>query len=166
MNERLTSKDLAAFIEENGIVAEIVHFEVETPTVAAAAEVAGVQPEQIIKSVLFLADGEPVLVVANGTSRVEWKMLADYLGVSRRRLKMAKPDQVLAVTGFVVGSVCPFGHPQKIRTIVETAVPQLPSVLAGGGETNALTKMITTELLRVVGNEIVSLVKDVTDESK
>lgn len=159
MIERLDSTHLAQFIETNRIDAEILHFEVQTPTVAVAAAVAGVDPAQIVKSVLFMADGEPVLVLACGTSRIAWKLLADHLGISRKKLKTADANTVLELTGYVVGSVSPLGQRHKLRTIVEAAIPTLETVLAGGGELNALLKLKTAELLRVVEGEIVSLVE-------
>ena len=160
MIERLGSTHLAQFIREQNIQAELLHFKIETPTVAIAAEAAGVEPEQIVKTVLFMADGEPVLVLATGTARIAWKMLADYLGISRKKLKMADATQVLELTGYVVGSVSPIGQRRKLRTIVEATIPTLGTVLAGGGELNALLKLETAELLRVVPGEVVELVEE------
>ena len=161
----LTSQNLQQFINSNSVQAQIVHLAVPTLTVADAAEALSVVPEQIIKSVLFLADGEPVLVIAGGTKRIGWKTLADYLGVSRRRLKTAKPEQVLAIAGYVVGSVPPFGHQGKIRTIVETAVTQQSTIFGGGGDTNALLKLTVAELQRVVGEETAVLAEQSKPES-
>ncbi len=155
----LTSQNLQQFINTHSVQAEIVHLAVQTLTVADAALALGVLPEQIIKSVLFLADGEPVLVIAGGTKRIAWKALADYLGVSRRRLKTAKPEQVLAIMGYVVGSVPPFGHRNKLRTIVETAVMQQTTIFGGGGDTNALLELTVAELQRAVGGETAVLVE-------
>lgn len=160
MKERLDSNHLAQFIQTHNIQAEILHFDVHTPTVAVAAEVAGVGPEQIVKSVLFMAAGEPVLVLACGTSRIAWKRLAEYLGISRKKLKMANATQVLAMTGYEVGSVSPIGQRHKLRTIVEATIPTLEIVLAGGGELNALLQLETAELLRLVQGEVVALVEE------
>ncbi len=88
----LSSKELNEFLSANQIEAEIIFLEEDTRTVAEAALVLGAEPDQIIKSILFLADGEPVLVINNGLARVDWKQLADYLGVSRRRLKTANAE--------------------------------------------------------------------------
>ncbi|MBK6328872.1 MAG: YbaK/EbsC family protein [Chloroflexi bacterium] len=148
---------LSRFILEQGIQAEILPLAAETPTVAAAAAVMGVSPDQIIKSVLFLADGAPVLVVTNGLARIAWKRLADYLGVPRRRLKTAVADQVLALTGYPVGAVPPFGHLTSWRTVVDTAVYDQSIVYGGGGETHALMRLTTAELRRVVGHEAADL---------
>ena len=149
----LSSKELNEFLATNQIEAEIIFLEEDTRTVAEAATVLGAEPDQIIKSILFLADGQPVLVINNGLARVAWKQLADYLGISRRRLKTANADMVLDITGFEVGAVPPFGHQTKLRTVVATAVYTQKTVFGGGGEVQALMKLTTAELQRVVGTE-------------
>lgn len=149
----MNSVDLAKFIADNEIDAEIIHLEEATLTVADAAEVMGVQPAQIIKTVLFLADGEPVLVIASGLARIAWKRLADYLGVSRRRLKTGNAEQVQTITGYVVGAVPPFGHREKLRTIVEQSVYEQTVMYGGGGEIDALMRVETAVLRQIVGEE-------------
>lgn len=153
----LNSHDLQQFITAQGIEAEIIHLPARTLTVAEAAEALGVTPDQIIKSVLFLADGQAVLAISSGLARVAWKRLADYLGVSRRRLKTGTADQVQAVTGYQVGSVPPFGHRVVLRTVVDTAVYTQPILYGGGGETNALLRLTPAELRRIVGGETADL---------
>jgi Cys-tRNA(Pro) deacylase len=153
----LTSTNLSQFIRNHEIKAEIIFLDVKTPTVAAAAAALGVQPEQIIKSLLFLADKRPILVIANGLTRVDRKLLADHLQVSRRRVKIASADQVLAITGYVAGSVPPFGHRESLPTIVETAVLSQTQIYGGGGDMNALLRLSVSELQRVVGNEVATL---------
>ncbi|MBK8985028.1 MAG: YbaK/EbsC family protein [Chloroflexi bacterium] len=153
----LNSVTLAQFITAQDLQAEILHLPADTPTVAAAAAVMGVEPDQIIKSVLFLADGAPVLAINNGTARIAWKRLADYLGVSRRRLKTAVASQVLAITGYPVGAVPPFGHLAPLRTVVDTAVYDQTIIYGGGGEIHALMRLTTSELRRVVGSETAPL---------
>ena len=149
----MNSVELAQFIDDHEIEAEIIHLEAATLTVAAAAEVMGVQPDQIIKSVLFLADGEPVLVIASGLARIAWKRLADYLGISRRRLKTGNAEQVQTITGYIVGSVPPFGHRKNLRTIVEQAVYDQEVVYGGGGEIDASLRVETAVLRQIVGDE-------------
>lgn len=153
----LNSARLTQFIVQHHIEAEILHLTADTPTVADAARVMGVQPEQIIKSVLFLADEQPVLVIGNGLNRINYKKLADHLGVSRRRVKTADSDEVLTITGYVAGSVPPFGHVQPLRTILDTAVLEQTDIYGGGGEIHALMCLKTAELQRVVGPETAQL---------
>jgi prolyl-tRNA editing enzyme YbaK/EbsC (Cys-tRNA(Pro) deacylase) len=149
--------DLVRFIEEQGITAELIHLPEETPTVEAAAAAVQAEPDQIGKSILFLADGDPRLIIANGLNRVDYKKLADYLGVSRRRIKLAKADEVLAITGYPVGTVPPFGHHQPVPTIIEANVMKQTDLYAGGGAINALVRLTTAELQRVVQAPVVSL---------
>lgn len=154
----LASQDLEAFIATNQIQATLVWPGESTPTVAAAADALGVMPEQIIKSVLFRADTAYVLIVANGTTRISTKRLADHLGVARRRVRVANGEQVTAVTGYQPGAVPPFGHPHPLTTIVEASVLSIQGeIYGGGGETDALMRLSLAELVRVVGREQAAL---------
>ncbi|MCA9935667.1 MAG: YbaK/EbsC family protein, partial [Anaerolineales bacterium] len=83
--------------------------------------------------------------------------LADYLGVSRRRLKTGTAVQVQSITGYVVGAVPPFGHVQTLRTVVDTAVYDQSILYGGGGEINALLRLTPAELRRIVGAETADL---------
>ena len=154
----LNADSLQAYLDDWGIEAEIVFLTVATPTVQAAADALAVAPEQIIKSVLFLADGVPVMVVASGLARLDRKALADFLGVSRRRVKIASAEQVLTHTGYVAGSVPPFGYREPIETVLETAVLQQSDVVyGGGGEIHALLRLTVSQLCRVVGSRTAAL---------
>jgi prolyl-tRNA editing enzyme YbaK/EbsC (Cys-tRNA(Pro) deacylase) len=153
----MDEQDLTYYIQKQGIVAELVLLEAETVTVEAAAAAVGVKPEQIGKSILFMADGQPVLVIASGPARVGYKLLADYLGISRRQLKLAGATQVLETTGYPVGTVPPFGHKIKIRTILEAKVMTQQELFTGGGSIQILLHIKVDELLRATAAEIIPL---------
>ncbi len=153
----MDSSDLARFIAKNDIAAEIIHLPVETPTVAAAAEAVNVKPEQIIKSLLFTAAGSPVLVVTNGLTRIHRPRLAAVLGLSRRKIKIAGKDQVLAFTGYAVGAVPPFGHLTRLPTLLDAGVLNESIIFGGGGDGNTLMRLSTDELQRVIDGEVVDI---------
>jgi prolyl-tRNA editing enzyme YbaK/EbsC (Cys-tRNA(Pro) deacylase) len=153
----MDEQDLTHFIQQQGIIAELVSLDMETPTVDAAAEAVGVAHDQIGKSILFLANGQPVLVVANGTTRVGYKPLADYLGISRRRLKLADASQVLLTTGYPVGTVPPFGHKTRIHTILEASIMTQHELFTGGGSIQTLLRINVRELARATAAETISL---------
>lgn len=153
----LNMMTLQRFLERERIAATILKLDRRTLTVADAAAALGVPPAQIVKSVLFFGDGMPVLVISCGLARVAWKTLADYLGISRRRLKTATAAEVAAVTGYVVGAVPPFGHREPLRTVVDTAVYAQPILFGGGGDVDALLRISPAELRRIVGPEEVAL---------
>ena len=156
----LTAKELQQTITKQQIAARIVFLAEETPTVASAAATLGVTPDSIGKSVLFWVDAQPWLIIANGLRFIDHKKLADHLGVSRRRTKLASADEVLAITGFAVGTVPPFGHKTALPTLIDQHVLSLTELYAGGGDINALIHLSTAELLRVVQAEVVQLTKE------
>lgn len=149
----MNSSDLAAFIAANGITAEIILLPDHTPTVEVAAQALGVRIEQVAKSILFLAEGSPVLVIANGTNRIDYRRLGDYLNLSRKRIKMADADQVLNFAGYIVGSMPPFGHKSKLRTLIDARMFEQPEVYAGGGDINAMLRVTADEIMRVTSGE-------------
>ncbi len=151
----LTSEDLQRFVDQNQIAAQILPMEEDTPTVPDAARALGVEEEQIIKSLVFLVDGQPTLVISNGTRRVEDREVARHFGVGRKRAKMARPEQALEITGYVVGAMPPFGHQTRLRTVVDPDVVAQREIFGGGGEINAMLRLTPEELLRVTGAQIV-----------
>ena len=87
------------------------------PTAAAAAEALGCEVGAIANSLVFDADGAPLLVLASGAHRVDTGKVAALLGVTR--VRRATPEFVLAATGQEVGGVAPVGHPAPLRTVVD-----------------------------------------------
>jgi Cys-tRNA(Pro) deacylase len=149
--------DLQKFIDENGIQATILAMKIHTPTVEDAARALEVETSQIIKSLVFHIDGTPLLVINNGLDRVDRRKLAAYLKVGRKRVKFAAPDRVFDYTGFIVGSMPPFGHKQKLRTLVDPAVSQQEVIYGGGGDINAMLRLKPAELLAATGAEVTVL---------
>lgn len=154
---RLDSGDLQAYILRHNISAEIVHLPVDTPTVEAAAAAVGSRPEQIAKSLLFLKEGQPLLVIGHGLGRVDYRRLAGWLGVSRKKIQLAGGARVEAITGYAAGSVPPFGHLKPLRTLVAAGVLALSELYAGGGAINALLRIAPQELVRASAAELVEL---------
>lgn len=144
-----TPADLADFIVRTGITAELVPMPVETPTVPAAAAALGVAPAQIIKSLLFLVRDEPVLVIACGDATVDRHALTDRFGVGKKQIKLADADTVLAVLGYPVGGVPPFGHASAVPVLLDRAVQAWDVVYGGGGDDHTLLRIAPAELARV-----------------
>ena len=153
----MNSTDLQQFIDEEKIKAEILTLDGHTPTVEDAARELGVAPEQIVKSLVFRIRDEPLLVINNGLARVDRRKLAQYLEVGRKWAKFASPEMALEITGVVVGSMPPFGHRTRLRTLVDSAVSDQAVIFGGGGDLNAMMRLTPAELLRVTGAERVSL---------
>ncbi len=153
----LNPADLQTFIDTNGLQAAILPLSQQTATVGEAADALGVANELIIKSLVFVLNGEPLLVINNGLARVDRKKLAAHLDVGRKKVKFAAPDQVLEITGFAVGSMPPFGHRLPLRTLVDRAVVDLDEVYGGGGASDAMMRLAIADLLRCTNAEVVDL---------
>jgi len=150
----MNKTDLQMFIDEHHIQATILPLSEHTLTVGDAARALAVNTDQIIKSLVFHVNGKPLLVINNGLARVDRRKLAAHLGVSRKKVKFASPDTAFAMTGFVVGSMPPFGHKQKLPTLVDTAVTELDLIYGGGGDIDAMMRLTPNELLKVSQAEV------------
>lgn len=116
-------------------------------TAAAAAAALGVEVGQIANSLIFDADGEPLLVLTSGAHRVDTAKVAADLGLAA--LKRATPEFVRAHTGQAIGGVAPLGHPKPVRTLVDTALAGYPEIWAAGGVPRAVFPTTYAELLRI-----------------
>ena len=149
--------DLQRFIDGGSVAARIIPLQAHTTTVPEAAHALGVAEDQVVKSLVFLAGAEPRLVINCGLARVDRRKLAAYLGMGRGRVRFASPEQALAVTGFVVGSMPPFGHRSVLRTLVDETVARQATVYGGGGGIDAMMELSSAELLRVTRGEMADL---------
>jgi prolyl-tRNA editing enzyme YbaK/EbsC (Cys-tRNA(Pro) deacylase) len=120
-------------------------------TAIEAADALGVEVGQIASSLVFLADGDPVLVIASGGHRVDTMQLASILEVSD--ITKATADEVRKATGFAIGGVAPVGHPRPLRTIVDIALSRYDEVWAAGGHPHYVFPTTYDELLRITAGE-------------
>ena len=144
-----TTVQLEDYIAQEAIDATLVHPDCPTPTVEAAAAAVGTQPEQIVKSLLFLVDDQPVLAISCGVDRIDRRSLAAYFDVGRKRVKLAGPEEVQTITGYSVGAVPPFGHAQQLQVFLDPRVLEQRSIFAGGGADDSLLEITPQELQRV-----------------
>jgi prolyl-tRNA editing enzyme YbaK/EbsC (Cys-tRNA(Pro) deacylase) len=156
-----TGEMLARYIQQHAIAATLIQPPQETPTVALAALALGCRPEQIVKSVLFLLrDGQqatPLLVIANGTTQIDFRKLADLCGVGRKRIRLAPAEDVLALTGYPAGGVPPFGFLRPTPTYIDRRVFEQAVVYGGGGDDHTMLRITPAELLRVTEGQIVDV---------
>jgi len=120
-------------------------------TAQQAADALGIEIGQIANSLIFLADGEPVLVMASGGHRVDTMQLASVLEVND--ITKASADDVRKASGFAIGGVAPVGHPHPLRTIVDIALSRYDEVWAAGGHPHYVFPTTYDELLRITAGE-------------
>jgi prolyl-tRNA editing enzyme YbaK/EbsC (Cys-tRNA(Pro) deacylase) len=120
-------------------------------TAGAAAAALGVEVGQIANSLIFDADGAPLLVLTSGAHRADTAKLAAQVGA--QQVRRASPDFVRTATGQPIGGVAPVGHPAPVRTLVDRALDAFDEVWAAGGIPQAVFPTTFAELVAVTGGE-------------
>lgn len=117
-----------------GLEVAVRYLEESTATAQEAASALGCDQAQIAKSLVFVADGDPVVCVCSGAHRVDVDLLADTLDVAE--IRQASPDEVRAATGYCVGGVPPFGH--DLPVVLDEDLLEHERVWAAGGDGHSL----------------------------
>ena len=140
------SVDVHNFLQVKEIPHEIFLINSPTRTAEKTAAVLGLQLEEVIKSVVFVANSKPVLVILPGDRRASYKKLKNALGASK--LKLASGQEVTDLTGYVLGATPPLAHQTDLSTVVDQSVMDKGVLYTGGGEVNALLKIRPQDLVR------------------
>jgi Cys-tRNA(Pro) deacylase len=143
-----------------GLDVEIVEFEQTTRSAQDAADTIGCRVAQIVKSLLFVVDGQPVMALVSGTNRLDERKLAALRGVGRKKVKRADADTAKAVTGFSIGGVPPFGHQSRLPVYVDQDLTRFEVVWAAAGTPFAVFAITPDELVRASGGTVADLAAD------
>ena len=134
---------------------KIFLFEESTHTSELAAQAVGVEVAQIAKTLMFLADGEPVLVVACGGRKIDAKKLGRAVGA--KKVKFADAESVVRITGFEPGGVCPFGLDGSIKICLDRGLFDYDVVYAAAGTANSALPVAPERLRGIVGAGVVDV---------
>ena len=140
-----------------GLSVEIVEFEETTRTAQDAAHAIGCQVAQIVKSLLFIVDGQPVMALVSGVNRLDERKLATLRGVGRKQVERADADTAKAATGFSIGGVPPFGHTSRLPVYVDEDLTRFDVVWAAAGTPFAVFAITPDELIRASGGTLADL---------
>ena len=144
---------VAEALAARGVRVEIREFPEGTRTAEQAAAAVGTSVGQIVKSLVFLADGKPVLVLASGANRVDLIKLAGACNAHTAR--RADADTVRRVTGFVIGGVPPLGHAEPLAVLIDRDLLQYETVYAAAGTPHAVFA-VDPRVLQVVTAAVVA----------
>lgn len=124
-------------------------FAATTRTAEDAAREIGTQVERIVKSLVFIADGRPLVVLCCGDNRVSVKRLEDVLRA--KSVRRATADEAKAHTGFPIGGVPPFAHSQPLEVIADSELNRFETVWAAAGLPDAVFEIAVADLQRLSG---------------
>ena len=138
-----------------GVAGRVRELPEPAPTAAAAAAQLGCDIGAIANSLVFNADGAPLLVLTSGCHRVDTGKVA--AGIGAATLRRADPDFVYASTGQRIGGVAPVGHPAQIRTLVDTTLRDYVTVWAAAGHAHTVFPTSFDELVRITVTGVTEL---------
>ena len=155
MDQKLSAPDrVRAALSVAGIAAHIEEFTSSTRTAQDAAVAVGSGVGQIVKSLVFLAGGTPVLALVSGTNRLDPQRLAALTGAE---IAKADADAVRQATGYAIGGVPPIGFPAPLPTFIDRDLLQYDLVWAAAGTPRHVFPVAPQELLRITGGTAVDL---------
>jgi prolyl-tRNA editing enzyme YbaK/EbsC (Cys-tRNA(Pro) deacylase) len=139
-----------------GLELQVRRLAASTRTVKDAAVAVGCKEAEIAKSIVFVADGDPIVCVASGRHRIDTAKLADALDVAE--VRQAAADEVRAATGFAIGGVPPFGH--DLPVLLDEALLEHERVWAAAGDPHSLFEVNPRELARCVDARVIAVADD------
>lgn len=148
-----SAQKIQNLIHDLGYSYTVVEHTESTRTAQEAADRAGCELGQIVKSLIFRGkqSGKPILVLTSGANRVNEKRISGYAGEAILR---ADADFVRAVTGYAIGGVPPIGHVEKMETYIDEDFLPFQTVWAAAGTPNAIFELKTSDLQQMTSGTI------------
>lgn len=137
-----------SYLKEAGFLDHFIELKESTATVALAAEALGVEPGMIAKTMSFLQGEQPVLILTEGTAKVDNRKYKDTFHV---KAKMIPFEQVEEVTGHAPGGVCPFGIKDGIEVYLDESLKRFETVYPAAGDDHSAVRLTIPELEKVSG---------------
>ena len=137
-----------SYLKKAGFLDHVIELKESTATVALAAEALGVEPGMIAKTMSFLQGEQPVLILTEGTAKVDNRKYKDTFHV---KAKMIPFEQVEEVTGHAPGGVCPFGIKDGIEVYLDESLKRFETVYPAAGDDHSAVRLTIPELEEVSG---------------
>jgi Cys-tRNA(Pro) deacylase len=152
-----TAQKVAEAAQALGLTITIKEFEATTRTAQDAANAIGCQVAQIVKSLLFMVNEQPVIALVSGGNQLDEKKLAALLGVGKKKIKRGDAELARNITGFAIGGIPPFGHKTRLPTYIDQDLLNFEVIGAAAGTPNAVFAITPKELVRASQSIIADL---------
>ncbi|MCE9660417.1 MAG: YbaK/EbsC family protein [Burkholderiales bacterium] len=150
----MSIQSVRAFLAEHAPEIEILEATTSTATVALAAAAHGIEPDRIAKTLSLRLDGEPILIVMSGESRLDNRKFKDRFGA---KAKMLGAEDVLEATSHPVGGVCPFGLPRPLRVYADVSLRRFDVVVPAAGSPQSALRIAPERLVQLTHAEWVDV---------
>ena len=142
--------------EASGLDIEIQRYPDGTRTAADAAAAVGCKIDQIVKSLVFMADVRPILILCSGARRVDEEKLAEYIGTE---IRIAGASEVRAATGYAIGGTPPLGHTVALKTVVDPHLMEFEEIWAAAGTPDSVFPIQPKELVKATSGAVVAVTR-------
>ena len=149
-----SAKKVQEALDEFGIKLEVKELSESTRTSKDAAIAIGCKVEQIAKSIAFISESEPILVIASGTNRVNIRKLQNKFN---EKVTMMNPSQVKEITGYPIGGVPPIGHKTPMRIIIDEDLLNYGIIWAAAGNPRAVFRLTPQDLIKITSGEVMDV---------
>ena len=136
------------YLESRGFLDHVIRLEASTATVADAASALGVEPGMIAKTMSFLQDDQPILILTEGTARVENRKYKDTFHIKAKMIPFEEVEQWI---GHAPGGVCPFGINDGVKVYLDESLRRFETVYPAAGDAHSAVKLTIPELEEVAG---------------
>jgi Cys-tRNA(Pro) deacylase len=144
-----------AALRELGVEIEVMELDASTRTAQQAADAIGTELGSIVKSLVFLADGKPIIVLVAGDRRADPARLKALLRA--RRVMIADANQVRQATGFAIGGVPPIGHQTALSVWIDRSLSRFETVYAAAGGPRAIFPIAFSRLVALTEGSVADL---------
>lgn len=159
--QALTPAQVQAALDRLNTGIEIRFFETSTATSQQAADNIGCDLGQIVKSLAFMVDGSPILVLTSGDQRVDDRKLAAMFEVGRKKVKIAAPEQCVEVYGYAPGGVPPIAlRTPHLPVYIDDSLQRYEIVYAAGGAHNAIFPIALDTLVTITNGQLADVKRD------
>jgi len=153
-----SSVDVRNYLQNKDIPHEIFLVNNPTKTAERAAALLRLKPSEVAKSILFMAESKPVLIVVPGNKKVNYKKLKHVLGTDH--VHLAPAQSLRDLTGYLIGATPPLAHQTKMKILIDESIMYLNVIYTAGGELNAMLKIRPQDLKKVSEAQIVDIAQD------
>lgn len=134
------------YIEKYGLEKNIMEFTVSSATVEEAARAVNCREEEIAKTLSFLVEEKPIVIVVAGDKKID---NSKYKAEFHSKAKMIPFDNVEKLIGHEVGGVCPFGIKENVQVYLDISLKRFPIVYPACGSSNSAIKLTIEELEKI-----------------
>lgn len=134
------------YLRSQGYEGRIIVLKESSATVAEAAAALGTEPDRIAKTLSFLVEGRPILIVTAGEARIDNHKYKEFFHAKAR---MIPPEEVEELTGHAPGGVCPFGRREGVPVYLDQSLQQYEYIYPAAGDDHSAVRLTPQELQRL-----------------